>query len=43
MKANQKAIVKSVVIAAAGVMLAGFVMNQFRGNQIADRASAGFR
>jgi len=42
MKAGQKAIIKSVAISAVGVLVAGFVLFQFRGNSIADRSRSGF-
>ncbi|MEL6280240.1 MAG: hypothetical protein AAFR28_15355 [Pseudomonadota bacterium] len=35
-------VLKSVLIAAAGVLVAGAIMNAFQGNAIADYAHEGF-
>jgi len=37
-----KSLVKNVGVVAVGVILAGFLLNQFKGNTLADQARGGF-
>ena len=38
-----KTTIKTVMAVTGGVILAGFVLNQLRGNSFADQARAGFK
>ncbi len=38
-----KSMVKNIGVVAVGVVLAGFILNQLRGNGLADQARGGFQ